>query len=368
MVELKSKPSVNIFCKFNDRNLEAEFALKAVTESKKYIKPVIIGLSVLFVLFTISDIMLIKKDSIFLVLAGRSAYLVFNVLLLFLLDRINDPKTLSGVISLSEIFGLAVILLVFSKYEEPNFIIQDLGLIIIIAAIFLIPNSWLNTVIISSAGSLCFFLLSLLYIRDTKVSVFWSGVVDTALVIILCGMASFWSNSFRRHHYVDKKGLEKLSTTDPLTGLHNRAKLYEELQMWMNFSSRYKLPLSLVIFDIDDFKKINDEFGHLAGDRAIKEITGIIGGIIRETDILARWGGDEFIMLLPHTNRPQAVELSERIRSSISNHAFEMIGTITCSFGIASLNRYMASIEQFISRSDESLYKAKKSGKNVVMY
>jgi len=162
--------------------------------------------------------------------------------------------------------------------------------------------------------------------------------------------------------------LEKMSVTDPLTGLINKAKLYEELRMWMNFSRRYRTPLSLVLLDIDDFKKINDQFGHLAGDRIIAEISGTIGSMVRETDIPARWGGDEFAIILPHTSRAQAVEIMERIRVRVMEQDLELNRAVTCSFGVASYTNRMEDIGDFISAADEALYKAKSSGKNIVRY
>lgn len=370
MDHLKARPSINLFCEFSDQQLENEFFVQDMYRSRKYLRPAILALGILNTLFLIPDFFLMGVGGpMAMVLSVRAVYLILIVILFFNIEHSKNPRQMSTWITVCEGISFLTFFLVFWEYSSPDFLVQTLGLIIIILVIFMLPNRWLYMLLTSLAGSICFFIVAVFkYDGELKVSVFSAGIVYTSIVFILIGLSSFRMNYYNRIQFYINKRLEKMSSTDPLTGLINKAKLYDELQMWMTYSKRYKTPLTMVLFDIDNFKKINDQFGHLAGDRVIAEISEIICKMVRETDKLARWGGDEFVILLPHTSRPQTLEITERIRKTISEKDYMTGYPITCSFGVASLTGKMEIIDHFIAAADEALYKAKSSGKNVVMY
>ncbi|WP_287958788.1 sensor domain-containing diguanylate cyclase [Filomicrobium sp.] len=156
----------------------------------------------------------------------------------------------------------------------------------------------------------------------------------------------------------------KLSAiTDPLTGLNNRRRFNEVLSLEMMRSQRYGTPLSLVLYDIDHFKNINDSHGHLVGDKVLIQLSDLIADRIRGTDILARWGGEEFAILLPGADESMAQNLTESLRDLISDVTFDDVGKLTCSFGIAQY-RGEANMEDFMGRADAALYRAKFNGRN----
>lgn len=156
----------------------------------------------------------------------------------------------------------------------------------------------------------------------------------------------------------------KLSAiTDPLTGLNNRRRFNEVLSLEMMRAQRYGTPLSLILYDIDHFKNINDNHGHLVGDRVLTELSDAIASRVRGTDILARWGGEEFAILLPGADENSARNVSESLRNLISNVSFDEVGKLTCSFGIAQY-RGEATMDDFMSRADMALYRAKSNGRN----
>jgi diguanylate cyclase (GGDEF)-like protein/PAS domain S-box-containing protein len=161
--------------------------------------------------------------------------------------------------------------------------------------------------------------------------------------------------------------LEMLSITDHLTKAYNRVRFMTALETEARRSRRYTAPLSVVMFDIDHFKKINDNYGHDAGDRVLISITELVKNGIRDTDLLARWGGEEFILLFTHTTGPVATEVVERIRGSIETFNFETIGVITVSFGVTE-HRPGDEPETMLKRVDEALYRAKHQGRNRVVY
>ena len=157
--------------------------------------------------------------------------------------------------------------------------------------------------------------------------------------------------------------LRNLSVTDPLTGVYNRRHFLEELQREMSRSDRYACPFSLIMFDIDHFKEVNDRFGHEAGDRVLKELTEMIRKRIRTTDLLARWGGEEFLILLANTNLRPAVKLAEDLLQRMRTGAFTGIGWLTASFGITA-HRAGEDIDDLLTRVDNLMYQAKRGGRS----
>ena len=161
--------------------------------------------------------------------------------------------------------------------------------------------------------------------------------------------------------------LEYQASHDNLTGLFNRNKFNSLFGKEIRRGHRYKNDLSLVILDIDFFKVVNDKYGHQIGDQVLKEISSIILQNVREHDTVVRWGGEEFLILLPETDIEGAVIVAEKIRSTICNRPLSKENiNITASFGITLMNEKDTE-ESFISRSDEALYEAKENGRNKVV-
>jgi len=161
--------------------------------------------------------------------------------------------------------------------------------------------------------------------------------------------------------------LIELSIKDPLTGLYNRRFFVKKFEEEKERCKRFSKTFSIIMLDIDDFKKINDTYGHNVGDEVLVNIANTIMKRIRKTDIAARWGGEEFVILLPETGLKDASFVAEDIRVSIQKIKVSKINKITASFGIAEY-RDGDNLYKLINRADEQLYKAKKNGKNQVCY
>lgn len=161
----------------------------------------------------------------------------------------------------------------------------------------------------------------------------------------------------------DKLG--QLAITDPLTGIFNRRRFNETLEVEIARAGRHKRKFSLIMFDIDHFKKVNDAFGHKTGDNVLRTITQIISRHMRLTDTFARWGGEEFMILVIETHVEGAKVFAERLREEIEKCCFDLDKKITCSFGVAGFNE-TDDTEAIIKRVDEALYEAKNSGRNKV--
>lgn len=155
---------------------------------------------------------------------------------------------------------------------------------------------------------------------------------------------------------------------DELTGVHNRRYLDEQLGARLGEAARYVMPFSIGLLDIDHFKLVNDGHGHLAGDRVLQETAGIIRKQMRKEDVLVRYGGEEFAVMLPHTDRLGAAILAERIREAIGEHSFNIDGKvlrITVSLGVASYPLDdCTQPEELVAVADKRLYEAKAAGRN----
>jgi diguanylate cyclase (GGDEF)-like protein len=166
--------------------------------------------------------------------------------------------------------------------------------------------------------------------------------------------------------HIYQRRLEKIATTDTLTGLINRQAFDILFSEYLNYAIRSNATLSAVMFDIDHFKQINDRYGHLTGDRVIKQVAEIARNSVRRHDFIARWGGEEFMVLLKDCEIAQAEIVAEKIRSAIANHDFKLDennSVVTISAGVAN---YTAdeTAESFFTRIDKALYQAKQSGRD----
>ncbi|MEC9492076.1 GGDEF domain-containing protein [Flexistipes sp.] len=159
--------------------------------------------------------------------------------------------------------------------------------------------------------------------------------------------------------------LEEKATTDSLTKIANRSKFNEILTHEMERADRYQNGLSLIMLDIDHFKKINDTYGHIKGDETLKRLAEIVENNIRKSDFFARWGGEEFILLVPHTSLDNAAMLAEKLRKLVKTSKQPVDCQVTCSFGVTHFKKGDTA-NTFTDRADKALYKAKENGRDRV--
>ncbi|WP_028840667.1 MULTISPECIES: GGDEF domain-containing protein [Thermodesulfobacterium] len=166
--------------------------------------------------------------------------------------------------------------------------------------------------------------------------------------------------------------LEQETVTDPLTGAYNKRFFYEILENSFEDFKRYGKKFSIIFIDIDNFKKINDNYGHMTGDLVLKTLVMIIKKTLRKNDLVFRFGGEEFVVLLPETDTENAIAIAERVREEIAKEQIEIKQnqtlSITVSCGVAAINKDMVNPKDLIEIADNALYKAKKEGKNRVCY
>lgn len=194
----------------------------------------------------------------------------------------------------------------------------------------------------------------------------WEYVYSiAAFTLIALIIPFFYGRKLINHQQELHAEISRVAAEDCLTELYNRRKINELIQNEIERSERYKKGFSIIIMDIDFFKRVNDRFGHLAGDQLLKMFADIIRDTVRHTDTAGRWGGEEFVILCPETNMDGATALADKMRQHIYNYIFNDFGKQTASFGVAC---YVEedTVDTIINRADIALYNAKNSGRNRV--
>jgi len=189
--------------------------------------------------------------------------------------------------------------------------------------------------------------------------------VDTNIYPLFDSLDKKYGYMAVRQDITDKKRIEEISITDKLTEIFNRSKLDEALHEEFERFNRYENEFSLILFDIDHFKSVNDNYGHLTGDYVLKTLAGIVKEHIRNIDILGRWGGEEFLIISPNTDISGAETLAEHIRETIEEYSFDEVNKITCSFGVASIKN-AEDTDDLLKKVDTVLYESKENGRNRV--
>ena len=164
---------------------------------------------------------------------------------------------------------------------------------------------------------------------------------------------------------IEKQSLKNLSSTDQLTGLYNRYKFEDLFEFERNQSLRYMTDISILLMDIDHFKSVNDTYGHNVGDTILKELALIVKTSVRSSDVVVRWGGEEFIVFTPNTTLEQAHQLAESIRRIVKSTTYSKVGQLTTSIGVTSFKQD-DSLKSLVQRADCALYMAKKLGRDNV--
>ncbi|MCF8482418.1 MAG: diguanylate cyclase [Rhodospirillum sp.] len=205
-------------------------------------------------------------------------------------------------------------------------------------------------------------------IANKHVSIVAQMGVDYALIGRIVGLFAvifltnlFWIGKLRQAN----QKLRILARTDSLTGLANRAALNDRFLVEVERATRYGRPFSIIMIDVDHFKAINDDLGHLMGDRTLITMAGLAKANSRGPDIVSRWGGEEFLILCPETDQPQAEGVAERIRQTVREHPFEAGRRVTVSVGVAVL-RPGDDPDSLLHRADVALYRAKNEGRDRV--
>lgn len=187
------------------------------------------------------------------------------------------------------------------------------------------------------------------------------------LVLVVNFLFAFYVIGNAYVYMKKRKELTEVANLDPLTKVYNRKKFNEEFSSYAKLAYRQSKNLGLIIFDIDDFKYVNDKFGHNEGDEVLKSLAECVSNTIRESDVFARWGGEEFIVLMYDVDEEKVTSTSERIRKEIESHYFANVGLITVSLGCTCSDEIYL-VKDMVDKADSALYLAKDTGKNKTVF
>jgi len=367
-MKAKDKYLINKFtCRFKDKRLEQEYFDRTMDADKKYTQPLIILISLAFLLFIIPELLLLSSTSglgeIFLI---RFMTLVILIGLYIIIRQGSDNKKIAYLISIIELVLMFIYFSTMHTFASLDFLTSVLNLIVLISVIFIIPNMFINKIVVSAIVYMGFFIFPNQILSNVDSGLYAIAMTNTFLIVLMIAIVHHRVNYFDRIKFVNEKELIILSETDPLTKIYNRARFDSEMIKWIKIKDRYDNPIAIMLMDFDYFKEVNDQHGHLKGDKVLVETARLVETLIRETDVFARWGGEEFILLLPETDRSNAIKLAERIRETICTFDYGLGTTITCSFGVTEIyeNDNLYSV---FDRVDELLYTAKDKGRNIVI-
>ena len=187
------------------------------------------------------------------------------------------------------------------------------------------------------------------------------------LMLFSLSLLTLITSYFTKKHEMEARNhiLARQASIDGLTGILNRKGFEEGLEKQIGQAIRHDKPLALIMMDVDNFKDINDRHGHIVGDKILKEVTRLMTENIRIYDIFARWGGEEFMLLVTETDQEKAVQFAEKLRRVVEDGFFGIDSKVTCSFGVAMYQKSEAT-DEFVHRADEAMYSAKRAGRNRV--
>lgn len=316
--------------------------------------------------------------SVFLVIFALVDSLIFKLyinsitegiasIILLILHRIEAKKTLHPWLVFVGVFTVVIVLMVaiFANYSSDGISIW-LAIVPFICFMFLGEKFGLITSLIFNAIFIA--TLSYFYIMFPERG-FSLLVIITTTGALTCSTILAWAFADNRTRLIAL--LSKQARTDTLTSLLNRRGLMSYFDLFINLYKRSEQDLSVLIIDLDNFKRINDNFGHDIGDLVIIECANLIKTELRETDIAARLGGEEFIVLLANTNLKKAEVFANRIKAIIesltidSNHSSPI--KVTASIGITCASEHNSSFQNLYKAADEALYQAKKNGRNRIV-
>jgi diguanylate cyclase (GGDEF)-like protein len=197
-------------------------------------------------------------------------------------------------------------------------------------------------------------------IKSNTIAIVLFGIITT---VLLLGLIYFFMSQLIKRLDDARQTIEKIAITDALTELFNRRHIMSRFEEEFEKFKRLKMNVSCIMIDIDHFKVVNDSYGHLTGDQVLKVLSARMRDIVRAYDILGRYGGEEFLIIMPDTALEDARGLAERIRTSVREESIGNV-SVTLSLGVVCVQASDRSVDDIIRRADENLYKAKKSGRD----
>jgi len=370
--------AINKFCEFKNREAESDFMEYEKATSLGIVRILIVVMGFSFALFAVSDYYYYGKESEFFISLGlRGAALIITVVSSFLAASFKRYNRTLILITLTELAVFAIYLLnlyagvLFASAQQAGepAISHFMAVLVLILTVFLIPNRWKNSLFAGFFIIACYLIFCSVFLGYTDSPSLPQQGLYLGICLVSCAIFIYGRENSERRHFAAEKLLELITITDWLTGINNRRHFERILSLWIK-NKRHD-PFCLLFFDIDDFKNVNDTYGHKTGDEVLVKTVNVVSSRIRDEDIFARWGGEEFVILFGGVDSGMGEELAERLLKAVENNPCGEAGKVTISIGVVQYRRDEGnendeSMENFVKRADEKMYEAKRGGKNRV--
>jgi diguanylate cyclase (GGDEF)-like protein len=358
---------LNKLGEFHNKDIEQDYIITDIRKGLRVSRYITVIFSFTNLLYVILDYLFLEYSSLSVIiyysLLPRIVILLAAVAVFLLAGKLKNVKYSVSIIVSFAVFMYIVHIFMAIHFAPVNMLYEVFDVVLMTTCLFILPNRWIVNLCVSFVLVVLFFMTVPLTIPTidigsrimTTVYLFWHSVVISILMYKI--------NIHKRLHYSKEAQLEKMINIDHLTKTHNRI----SCDLILEGLCKVGRDFSVVIFDIDDFKKVNDTYGHLVGDNVIIDIVNAVRKAVRKDDIVVRWGGEEFLVIMPNTRLAEATESAQRLKECISliKHA-KINHHITCSFGVTGFLPG-DTIKLIINRADQLLYLAKEYGKNRVV-
>lgn len=358
--------TITILARIPDCEQEQEYVRMEYISSRPLLIAGAVTLGLLYSAFAIPQILFSSARNFNLILFVRIAFSLYFFVLAGVISVSKSPLLYRVMVYIMEfLFPLSYLVILYLS-GQFDFLIKCLDIILITTIIFVVPSSWLNAVIAGAYMILSFIAYTLLLQKNIGIDTFSAGVTYIMLFYLINLLYSQRFYCYKRRKFLNLVYAQRLIDTDALTGTASRIKLSDACARYIELSDMHNTPLCLTVFDIDNFKQINDTHGHITGDRVLVGLCHLVCACLSDRELLARWGGEEFVILLPDTSLAEARVKVGQLREKISSFEFEGGIHLTCSFGLAA-KRAGDDMNALIDYTDKLLYAAKERGKNLVL-
>jgi diguanylate cyclase (GGDEF)-like protein len=353
-------------------DLEEKYRERYLRDDSRQAIICITFLSLSLMAFIYNDYLILGVSRVFFtILIVRSLLLIMGIFLLIYLQHVKKRDTYEWLTFAWVMVGIGLIALV-DYTRPPNYIFHIITDIIVIMVVYYgIPNR----LILWALGSILYSASIIFVLVSSKSDIPPAAIFTSIFALVMVNFGGLFlvrrMNGYRRKHFLISNELDNLASHDSLTGILNRRMFLELSEKELARYKRYHQNFLLLIMDIDRFKDINDTYGHLEGDKVLKELAKIISSRIRSSDIFGRIGGDEFGLLLIETSLGKVSDIANQLRAACQEARIttddNRIIKFTISVGLTETRGSDTNLDDTIRRADVALYKAKQAGKDVVV-
>lgn len=364
-VILNLPPELNRIGEFYDEKAEKDYFSKYIESSRSLLSVFLIIIPVGHILMLSLNYYSMRFTSDFILNVIMRLFLIIPYLIFFIYSLLSSNiARLNKLLVIFTIFLAVHYQLIVIVNRNTSFSQQAMSFFLLVISISMVPTRWIYCFSISIATTLSFFACFYMFFEPEYLYQYVRYIVYFGLGLFISNYFSYSLNVYRRLQYEHENHLKSLSYTDSLTKIYNRQYLNDNLMHWINKAEDGSI-FSLIMFDLDDFKKLNDTYGHNIGDIILIEVSRIVKDNLHENAILSRWGGEEFMILIPDLGHKKSLETAQVLCNKIE-HIFKNKYCVTASFGVKTYCEG-DTIEVMLNQVDSKMYLAKKRGKNQVV-